>query len=1560
MKYFFTTVLFLTLVITRVCAQVYPVQSALQITPPYSVNLPDYVAVGSERMALNVILTDISRTQLDAQLRVTIEGQGIRIETNPNYMPPRLSLLSGFNSRLIAADLEPYFRPENLIFKGMSSRQYVNSGGALPEGVYRFCFEVLEYNRNVKISNTTCVTAWLILNDPPMINLPKMAEKLEPSDPQYIRFQWTPRHTGSPNSAFSTEYDFELVEIWPKGRNPNDAMLTTAPIYETTTFATTLIYGPAEPALVRGRQYAFRVQAKSKVGIEQMDLFRNDGYSEVFTFTYGDECVSPDGLTIEASSRKLQTSWDDDGIHSGYVIRYRQQGDDEWSEESVLFNELIIEGLLPDTYYDIQLAGTCGFTSSAFTDTERVKTEAEIDSDFACGTPPDEFNLDNTNPLPSLKRGDVIKAGDFDVSLLEVSGGNGTFSGTGQLVMPMMNNVKMGTAFTGIKVNDEYRMYDGSMNFTGLTVQALTDEQLDDINDLLDDVADLGEDIDDILDFSEEAMDSINAIVEEIQNTDVFTEDEYADIISEEMDADDLQEEAKEAAHNAVAAVASGNIMEAAKQVAKSKAIKKRADLKRGQAANMDTAQTVAVEFVSGGVGLDQGPGHLAIEPNYFKIETADGQSHYGPWFSINAGQSATIIANWVQDSQVPKDEITFTYGGQDIQAESTDGGWELTLTAADPLQGQVLKALHEGNTVGIAAAVTYSGETRNVVLVSVNNEATPSAGEAEDYLNDIFGSAMVDWKVTTASVTIDDSWDLNGNNNLYLGENNDLSTYTDEAKAMIRLVKEELSPDSDKYYMLYTKADNSLDFGGYMPRKKQYGFMFDSELHTLAHELGHGAFRLAHTWEEFPNLDEGETENIMDYSNGTLLRKYQWDQIHDPKWVISLFDDEEEGAIAGKYCFSPDWKIFRIDADITRTVAFGSVWNQIPNGTAPGFKIGDKTYYAVFEQNDFKGYYLDGEPSKEEYAVQYFSNESVDADPVYLFRYVDGCGSNIYYQTNLDHVQEFKNTDQIFSEIGEAKLITCHEDVEELLFEDLYLQSKLAIGPDGPIHDFFLKIQKIVELYQDCIDESFTSYEGKGIVPYCLWKGTDISAFQYYGVTDRAFIAGVIDGGYQEVQGILDLVVLLDDAPERIYEALVAYAIWQSICESGVKDNIEERYREVLDRLASDEELHDNLIANWIQKEYDTSRENILSQLSEYVSETCDEQEKIIKPINEFFGLISTLETYQKLWEEFSIYLEELNATTNEARYKHGLLVVPVVSSFVPLAGQFAKVAKLDKWMDGLRALTKTNKDIIGRLVVRSERLGLKLDGLPSGLLKKFDEIVDDDILRKLIDDIDPQTGAQLRIKLIENPALVNAWKVADDAGVDDVLRKNINHLTTVDDFIKAKGINPDVLKNELQGLSSHQDEFLKGLKISNKGNTLDLFPKIKMDDLPISSDGSVMGRYVDGVLEVSGNTQVAGKWDYIVKANGEIVVGRKHSFMSQGSDVLAAGELKFSNGKLVDINNLSGHYVPDAGETFNFLRVFKSNGVNVGDATLSIYKGSGDIFSQVPPSATKRVLYE
>lgn len=134
--------------------------------------------------------------------------------------------------------------------------------------------------------------------------------------------------------------------------------------------------------------------------------------------------------------------------------------------------------------------------------------------------------------------------------------------------------------------------------------------------------------------------------------------------------------------------------------------------------------------------------------------------------------------------------------------------------------------------------------------------------------------------------------------------------------------------------------------------------------------------------------------------------------------------------------------------------------------------------------------------------------------------------------------------------------------------------------------------------------------------------------------------------------------------------------------------------------------------------------------------------------------------------------------------------------------------------------------------------------------------------------------------------------------------------------------------------------------------------FPKIKNRGI-IDNDGWLMGKYVNGKLQIINKTKLAQDWDFIVKTNGEILVGRKHSWLSKGDDVLAAGELKFRNGKLVDINNASGHYLPTIEEASNFLKIFRNANVDIDNATLTILKENGEIYKQIPPNSKERILY-
>ena len=67
---------------------------------------------------------------------------------------------------------------------------------------------------------------------------------------------------------------------------------------------------------------------------------------------------------------------------------------------------------------------------------------------------------------------------------------------------------------------------------------------------------------------------------------------------------------------------------------------------------------------------------------------------------------------------------------------------------------------------------------------------------------------------------------------------------------------------------------------------------------------------------------------------------------------------------------------------------------------------------------------------------------------------------------------------------------------------------------------------------------------------------------------------------------------------------------------------------------------------------------------------------------------------------------------------------------------------------------------------------------------------------------------------------------------------------------------------------------------------------------------------------VEMSGldhTTNFSGRRDYVVLENGELIVGKRgHLDLSQGADVLPAGEARFVSGKLKSLDNASGHYKP------------------------------------------------
>ncbi|WP_375579091.1 fibronectin type III domain-containing protein [Marivirga tractuosa] len=340
------------------------------------------------------------------------------------------------------------------------NRNKLASTQKLPEGFYYFKIEVLDYNRNNKVSNTGSSMAWLVLNDPPLLNLP-FEEKLRLQDPQQIQFQWTPRHTSSPNSAFETEYIFRLWEIWPEGRDPNEVARTTQPLFETTIMTTSYFYGLNDAMLIPGRSYAWQVQAINLTG---RDLFKNQGKSEVKSFQYGDACQPITNLGAEAmGTDRIRITWQGEWNHNRYVAQIREKGEEDWFNYGTNLETQVVYDLKADTEYEIRVIPSCGAIEGESENVLTLRTLEQEIQDFDCGAEPNRPEITNQEPIAQLQIGDRITAAGFTVILTQLNQTGDTYTGRGLIEVPLFNGARVEAELLNITVNTDKQLIGGNV-----------------------------------------------------------------------------------------------------------------------------------------------------------------------------------------------------------------------------------------------------------------------------------------------------------------------------------------------------------------------------------------------------------------------------------------------------------------------------------------------------------------------------------------------------------------------------------------------------------------------------------------------------------------------------------------------------------------------------------------------------------------------------------------------------------------------------------------------------------------------------------------------------------------------------------------------------------------------------------------------------------------------------------------------------------------------------------------------------------------------------------------
>lgn len=291
------------------------------------------------------------------------------------------------------------------------------------------------------------------------------------------------------------------------------------------------------------------------------------------------------------------------------------------------------------------------------------------------------------------------------------------------------------------------------------------------------------------------------------------------------------------------------------------------------------------------------------------------------PWKALSTSQQDNVSAYIkVRDTKYKKDRVRFVNrNGVQVQPTSVNNDTLVFSLSgvADNDEGELTAEYVEKDSTGTerkaplaqVKTITYGQSPHSLQIISVNKASLPEGNNSSaiaKYLNGAYKQAVVTWDVLSEEKLEVKDWDLNNDGMLNI-ETSILQRYSDEEKAFIT-AWETTHKDSDPNaaYLFVVDMPNSLDARGYMPLNAHYGFVFTKSknasernevyYNTMAHELGHGIFKMYHAWEDY-GTPERQTNNLMDYQQGITLWKPQWDWMHDPGIRTYMFQSEEEGA---------------------------------------------------------------------------------------------------------------------------------------------------------------------------------------------------------------------------------------------------------------------------------------------------------------------------------------------------------------------------------------------------------------------------------------------------------------------------------------------------------------------------------------------------------------------------------------------------------------------------------------------------------------------------------------
>ncbi|SNB29069.1 hypothetical protein NO004_510010 [Flavobacterium psychrophilum] len=1285
----------------QIFGQVYPVQITPIFNTPYSSRISDYATSMDVKMQLLINPSDISITNRQVRLKMYLQGNNINAQSvdyvngiNPIYIN------GGELLTLTNLDLAALFRLENL--QGITPVQYAN---ALPEGMYNVCFELYDFATNQRISQKSCAYLYLMLNDPPLLNTPAKNESIAVSDFPNILFTWTPRQLNATNVS----YEFEIKEILDPTIDPQIGFLTSPTLYDETLYSTALLYDSSKPNLLAGKRYAWRVRAMSTSGLSLNNVFKNDGYSEIHHFTYASNCPAPTFILSEAlSARSVRISWQGDNSHTKYHLQYKKANVSraEWFEVYTMNTQTTLTDLEAGVTYEFRVGGSCepavlgnraSFTYSGINNFT-LPAVGTTSSSFTCGLNP-AVAIANQTPITNLIVTETFTAGDFPVKILELTGNN-PYNGKGYIIVPYLADTKIAVVFNNITINTNYQLING-------IVETSYNPQAPNINDL------------------EDLTGGNNGVI--ITQTISFvittvTTNPNGDIIVSGANGEQI---AIPGGSNTVitgttATGGTGSIYNVDSQgnvtgpfmpAPGGATTPQNTD---GVATNGQTTQ-----FAAQGLTIAFEPTTATkyswdivpdTAPTYIKDKYAKIGSAYLPYKAVVNGQSDVLKTKiTLADATIVLDSIVFkTQHGVLLDKVKQGNDYMLTLKGTQTYgEEEVQAVIKQGGKYKVAGAfrlVHVSEKTLNITLVPLNN-TTSIPNNAIRNLQTNYEKAGVKLTIKTAPVLM---YDGEADAKITTSDSGLFDYYTDEEKSINAKIKALSDYNNKSYYLIYSNLPSDKGIEGFMALGGQFGYVFpNASSKTASHELGHGAFVLQHPF--INAADKGKTSFLMDYGTGTQLWHNDWAQINNPALKFYGFQGDSQGELAGRIWFTPDWEAFSFDN--SKTIASLSGY---PKGTVPGIYFNNISYK-----------YIDGKYKNDKNEPLHIKKEFVDnnyAISLYALEN-DLCNVKVYKARYSYALQNKTNIN--YSDIDNVSIsttFTCPANVEE--FVTIVKNDNTSTVPLF-LTELKEAYDKFIAFYQNCSQQQWKPGKSPGIVPKCFWENSITNEDDFYEYNDISYTSGIVDGGYAEVKGIIDVadLILSGKIEEKINDITYAYTRAYFFCKKQDIAYDKKEYKALLEKLSKLESTPG--IWSWMQQKY---YEPDLKDLAQEIKK-CEDANQLRKEIadglKDFKESIDSYQEIKKLVNNVSNklkkYYDLVTSKENVGRYEAGRLVVPVASTVIPIVGQIGKIGKTKAVLKGISELSEAQvDDLVEEIIVVGRREGI-LQGTVNELATLF-----------------------------------------------------------------------------------------------------------------------------------------------------------------------------------------------------------------------------------------------